>query len=319
MRLFRVLAVLFFAAQAAPAGATPPPAAAAATPAAAKSTPAVFTGVGRIVAVGDIHGDYEKFVAVLKLCRITDAQGRWIAGKTHLVQTGDVLGRGSDSKRAMDLLMDLEEQAAKAGGRVHALIGNHEFINMAGIWLFVSDAELAAFGEGPRNAPLGKPLTGDFPHYREAFSPSGRYGKWISGHNVIVRINGTLFMHGGLSPNYQDKDIVQINETLRAELRRERDIKTGIGEDQTGPIAYRGLSEAAPAAEIEAKVQAVLAAQKARRIVVAHTVQKNGIALLAGDRLALIDVGLSRAMNDAPPTCLVLEPTPTGDKVTIVK
>lgn len=293
-----------------------------AAPQARAEVPAVFDGVKRIVAIGDIHGDYDKLTAVLHLCKVTEqvaGKERWIASNTHLVQTGDVLGRGSDSKRAMDLLMDLEEQAAKAGGRVHALIGNHEFINMAGIWLFVSDAELAAFGEGPRNAPLGKPLTGDFPHYREAFSPSGRYGKWISGHNVIVRINGTLFMHGGLSPNYQDKDIVQINETLRAELRRERDIKTGIGEDQTGPIAYRGLSEAAPAAEIEAKVQAVLAAQKARRIVVAHTVQKNGIALLAGDRLALIDVGLSRAMNDAPPTCLVLEPTPTGDKVTIVK
>src|SRR5690242_4497075 len=96
---------------------------------AAPPAPASYSGVQRVVAIGDIHGDYEKFLAVLHLCQLTRPEGgqeRWIAGATHLVQTGDVLDRGPDSKKVMDLLMRLETQAQQAGGRVHALIGNHE-------------------------------------------------------------------------------------------------------------------------------------------------------------------------------------------------
>src|SRR5262245_10688082 len=91
-----------------------------------------FSGVERVVAVGDVHGDYAGFVWVLRAAGIIDAKERWIGGKAHLVQTGDVVDRGGDSRKAMDLLMSLEKQAAKAGGRVHALIGNHEAMNLYG-------------------------------------------------------------------------------------------------------------------------------------------------------------------------------------------
>jgi hypothetical protein len=86
------------------------------------SIPDSFTGVQRIVAIGDIHGDHERFVAALKLCRIIDDKSSWIAGKTHLVQTGDILDRGPDSKKVMDLLMQLESAGAEGrrqGPRPH--------------------------------------------------------------------------------------------------------------------------------------------------------------------------------------------------------
>lgn len=301
-------------------------------PAAMAAIPAGFDGVQRIVAIGDIHGDYDKLTAALHLCqltRLTDGKERWIAGTTHLVQTGDVLGRGSESKRAMDLLIDLEEQATKAGGRVHALIGNHEFMNMTGELIFTSDGELAMFGDGPRKTPLGKAPDGDFPHYRAALSPTGLYGRWISGHNAIVRINGTLFMHGGLSPSYLNRDIVQLNEIIRSELRGEHTINSpwapghtsasGVGYDPLGPLFYRGLADPMTPQQIDTYLQQLLSAQKVRRIVVAHTVQPDGIKLLGGDRIGLIDVGMSRMINGAPPTCLVVEATPNGDRVTVSK
>src|SRR5437867_6471690 len=78
----------------------------------------------RIVAVGDIHGDFDAFVAILQQSGIIDAEQRWSGGRATLVQTGDIVDRGSKSRQAMDLLMSLEKQASKAGGRVVALLGN---------------------------------------------------------------------------------------------------------------------------------------------------------------------------------------------------
>src|SRR5579864_4282595 len=107
--------------------------------------PGVWSGVERIVAVGDVHGDYDQLEAVLKTAGLIDAQGNWAGGKTHLVQTGDILDRGPDSRKCMDLLMRLEKQAEEAGGYVHALIGNHEAMNVYGDLRYTSPGEFAAF------------------------------------------------------------------------------------------------------------------------------------------------------------------------------
>ena len=75
-----------------------------------------WQGVAKVVAIGDVHGDYNQFVKALQFAGLTDKENRWIGGKAHLVQTGDVLDRGADSAKVMDLLMELETQAEKAGG-----------------------------------------------------------------------------------------------------------------------------------------------------------------------------------------------------------
>ena len=115
---------------------------------AAPAAQAEWTGVERVVAVGDVHGDYANFVSVLRSARLIDDKGRWIGGKAHLVQTGDLLDRGADSRKVMDLLMLLEKQAAKAGGQVHALIGNHEAMNLYGDLRYTTAGEFAAFRTG---------------------------------------------------------------------------------------------------------------------------------------------------------------------------
>src|SRR5690242_17996835 len=55
--------------------------------------------VERIVAIGDLHGDYENYVKVLEAARIIDARGQWIAGETHLVQVGDIPDRGDGTQK----------------------------------------------------------------------------------------------------------------------------------------------------------------------------------------------------------------------------
>ncbi len=110
-------------------------------PLAAKSSSCVWSGVERVVAVGDLHGDYDHFVRILKDPKVglVDEDLHWTGGRAHLVQIGDVMDRGDRAKEIFDLLMRLEKEAAAAGGMVHVLLGNHEEANMTGIALDYPD------------------------------------------------------------------------------------------------------------------------------------------------------------------------------------
>jgi hypothetical protein len=104
-----------------------------------------WSGVERVVAIGDLEGAYEKYLDMLRTAGLIDDRGDWIGGRAHLVQLGDVPDRGPNSRAIMDHLMRLERQAQRAGGRVHALIGNHEAMNVEGDLRYVHPGEYAAF------------------------------------------------------------------------------------------------------------------------------------------------------------------------------
>ena len=105
----------------------------------ADEIPYTWTGIERVVAVADLHGDYEQFIYILAHPQVglIDNDLRWIGGKAHLVQLGDVLDRGNPPhpRKIFDLIMRLEKEAAAAGGMVHMLLGNHEEMNITGIAL----------------------------------------------------------------------------------------------------------------------------------------------------------------------------------------
>lgn len=114
-------------------------------PVVATANPWQFDDVERVVAIADIHGAYEPMVATLRNAGVIDDERNWSGGESHLVIVGDILDRGSDSRDAMDLLMQLEDQADAAGGKVHVLIGNHEAMNLVGDLRYVAKDEFAAF------------------------------------------------------------------------------------------------------------------------------------------------------------------------------
>jgi hypothetical protein len=202
-----------------------------------------FYDVERVVAISDIHGAYEAMVQTLESAAVIDDRLSWTGGRTHLVIVGDILDRGPESRRAMELLMRLEGEAASAGGVVHVLIGNHEAMNLSGDLRYVSAAEYAAFaGEESaeerergfelyraRRAPADidegllhekfeqKYPPGYFAH-RRAFAPDGRYGQWLLAKPAIIVIDGTAFVHGGLSPLVIEQGLEGINGTLIDEL-----------------------------------------------------------------------------------------------------
>ena len=75
----------------------------------------------RLVAVGDIHGDFDAFVGILQQAGLIDSKLHWSGKNATLVQTGDMLDRGPKSREVMDLLMSLETEAQLSGGHVVAL------------------------------------------------------------------------------------------------------------------------------------------------------------------------------------------------------
>ena len=295
-----------------------------------------WSGVERIVAVGDVHGDYGQFVRVLRAAGIIDQKNRWIGGKTHLVQTGDVPHRGPHSRKAMDLLMRLEKQAKKAKGFVHALIANHEAMNVYGDLRYVHPGEYEAFRnmnssklrdsyyqnhveylernpppEGLPNFNLtykekwfrDRPL-GFFEH-RLQFAPNGKYGSWIRNHNAIIKINDILFLHGGIGPDYVPLTIPEINNRVRSELKDFSRLSGGIVIDPEGPLWYRGLAQHDQESE-EPHLQALLNQHGAKRIVMGHTIVAQAVMPRFGGRAIFIDVGMS-AVYGGPPACLLIE------------
>src|SRR6478672_3310194 len=62
---------------------------------------------------------------------LIDHDSTWRGGPSHLVFLGDYLDRGPRGMDVIRLVRTLEGQAANTGGRVTALIGNHEVLFLA--------------------------------------------------------------------------------------------------------------------------------------------------------------------------------------------
>jgi hypothetical protein len=95
--------------------------------------------------MGDIHGQYEKVVAALYEAGLIDENGHWAGGGGTLWFMGDYFDRGPEGIAAIDLIRALQAEAAAAGGRVGALIGNHDVLILAA----------RRFGERPSGGPGG--------------------------------------------------------------------------------------------------------------------------------------------------------------------
>jgi hypothetical protein len=229
----------------------------------------------RLVAVGDLHGDVENARAVLRMAGIVDAEGRWVGGSTTLVQTGDTTDRGPDSKAILELLRDLQPKAREVGGEVIALLGNHEVMNLQGDWRYVHPGDIQAFGgEEARRASL---------------SPSGPLGSWLRTLPAVAKVDGVVFAHGGVTPEWAAKGVDGLNGLVRDAI--DQPDAPVLGPD--GPLWSRDLvslseEEACP------KLRRALDLLAANRMVVGHTTRRDGRVLSrCGGALHVIDVGIA--------------------------
>lgn len=279
----------------------------------APGTPCEFDNVERIVAVGDVHGAYGRLLEILRAASVIDARNRWIGGRTHLVQTGDVLDRGPDSRPALEFLRRLARDADRQGGRVHALIGNHEVMRLLGDFRYVVPGEYAGFrnsdSEATRRAVLDKSpvdqrsrLDAETPlgmiEMIRAMAPGQDLGKYLRSLDTVVRINGIVFVHGGISPTVAPRTCTEINDTVRRELGPDFEMtraKPGesLAASENGPLWYRGLANEPDTFAPE--VKKILAAQHARAIVMGHTANPGPIRHRFDNTVFLIDTGMQQA------------------------
>jgi hypothetical protein len=280
--------------------------------------------IHRIVAVGDLHGDFAAWRAIASAAGLIDVKGRWAGGKSVLVQTGDVVDRGPDSLKIVQDLMRLQREAPRAGGRVVALVGNHEAMNLTGDLRYVSPGEYAAFtdsksaarreqlyaknkerieaayrerdpamtSEAVKAAWLDATPLGLIEH-QAAWAPEGRIGRWVVGHPAVALLDGNLFVHGGLCPPYAGRPLAEINRQVAAALAARSTAPEVIINDEAGPLWCRSLAASDPS--VAPQVDEVLAAYGAKRIVIAHTPMLSEISVLDGGRLVRIDTGISEA------------------------
>ncbi len=254
--------------------------------AAAEESPYRVEGARRVVAFADVHGAYDELVALLRSQAIVDDALRWSGADTHLVSLGDLVDRGPDSRRVLDLLMRLEREARAAGGAVHVLLGNHEVMNMTGDLRYVSAGEYAAFAGtaddalreaawqqrvarepgAERSAFDARHPRGFFAH-RQAFSPKGRYGAWLLSRPFILVVNDTAFAHGGLPPRVAELGLDDVNRLLHRELgdylRAWPEFAAGLadpdaGEFQQRPEALAGAGLAEHSAALRALTNAAV-------------------------------------------------------------
>ena len=292
------------------------------------ATASQWDNIERVVAVGDVHGAFPAFVSLLQGIGLIDETLSWTGGSTHLVSLGDFLDRGPESRKTMDLLMRLQDEAVHSGGFVHVLLGNHEVMNLTGDLRYVSSAERAAMA--------------DIGGHRAAFAMQGHYGSWLLSLPVMIRINDSIFAHGGFSSLIAGLGIDGANalaknalrtllhegEPLRqlgaidanadlmtAALDLTADQQAAFGTDYlnaaeqpllgvTGPMWYRGNAACHALIEI-APLTETLASLGAQRAIIGHTTTPNReVNARLDGRVYAIDTGMLAAFYRGKPRAL---------------
>jgi hypothetical protein len=197
----------------------------------------------RVVAIGDIHGAYDELTGILRSAGLIDERELWSGGTTVLVQTGDILDRGVRVRAVLDLLMRLEGEARRAGGRVEVALGNHEVMNLLLEFRDASPDVFATFADQksesrrerayadvvalarrrvPSSAPPDRAAWMEshppgFIEYTEALAPRGSYGRWLRSRKVAIKEGDTLFMHAGIGPETPGS-VDDVNRSVAREI-----------------------------------------------------------------------------------------------------
>ena len=282
-----------------------------------------WTGVERVIAIGDLHGDYEQYLNVMASAGVIDKKGKWSAGKTHLVQTGDITDRGADSRKIIDHMVKLSIQAKRKGGYIHMLIGNHEAMNVIGDLRYVSAGEYSAFTtrnsqrlqdmqwqaqlewmranlltfeeldldvyrmEWQKTIPLG------WVEHRQAWSLAGDYGSWVKDNRVAVKVNDTIFLHGGISEKYCKFSLKSLTEQVIAAMQNNDPTQITAMNDPLGPVWYRGYAEEGNTDVFTQTLDNILERYGAKRIVVGHSVTSGVVWPRFDQRVILNDTGIA--------------------------
>jgi hypothetical protein len=200
---------------------------------------------------------------------------------------GDLVG-GARSRLLLRAVMRLEREARRAGGHVHALLGNHDLLPVAGRFERMTSSERR--------------------HYRkDDFRGDGPYAEWLRRRPTILKIGRTLFVHAGLDDWALDTDPAQVNAQVRAWIAHHqgkgpkppKEARWAVDEDG-GPLwtrAFRHRNRKPKDAPSKKTIRAILERLGAERIVLGHSPTRDGDIVMDhphyGELVVLIDTRIS--------------------------
>ncbi|MBU1241163.1 metallophosphoesterase [Myxococcota bacterium] len=277
-------------------------------------------GISRVVAIGDLHGDLSATLAALRLAGAVGAGQRWIGGRLVVVQTGDILDRGDEEEKIIKLLDRLRDEAARSGGALHLLMGNHEMMNFRGDFRYVGPGGFSGFLEMVKMEKMEKPRPGVLAQVpgkaakwlvrASAFRPGGPLSKFFSPNPVVLTLGKVVFVHGGVLASHVRYGFSRINRETSAFVRGRApfpQIMRG-SEAPTWVRRFSGQSTKKMCRELSD----VLKAARAEVMVVGHTIQKHGISSACTGKVWRIDTGMAAAYGSQKVSVLAI----TRDSIT---
>lgn len=243
-----------------------------------------FKSADSIAVITDIHGEYQKYINLLKANRIIDKNLDWNFGTGHLVVLGDIFDRGDMVTEILWHLFGLEKQADLAGGMVHVLLGNHELMELVNINDYLNNKYKKV--ESLFNIS-----------YSELFSENTVLGKWLRSKPVIMSIDKILFAHAGISMNMIENHlkIKQINQLFSTFIIgkdpssfAEND-KLRLLDESNGPVWYRGYFD--DRGFTESRLDSILNFYGKTHIVVGHTTDSS-VRSLFHNKVFAADAGI---------------------------
>jgi hypothetical protein len=239
----------------------------------------------KVMVIGDIHGGYDSLRIFLINNGVINESFQWLWGNGHLVFVGDIFDRGEKVTEALWLIYQMEYLAQKAGGSVHLILGNHEILVLSGNLNYIAE----------KYRLMSSKLNID---YSYLYSKKSVLGQWLRTKNSILRINGHLFVHAGLSPQIMESrlSLHEINDAVRYFLNHpERTDFNNVSRaalmGHNGPFWYRGYMEENHEYDHlpESEFEKILEYFNAKYIFVGHTNVKE-ITSLYNNRVFAVDV-----------------------------
>lgn len=248
-----------------------------------------YLNVDSIGIITDIHGEYHAYINLLKVTGIIDKNLNWKFGKGHLVVLGDIFDRGNMVTEVLWHLFGLEKQAAKAGGMVHVLLGNHEFM--------VLSKDLSYVNEKYKKVEL---ISNS--RYYDLYSDNSVLGKWLRSKPVMITIDNIIFVHAGISTEMikRNLNIEQVNRKFSNKILGKdpalvnKDEELFFLNEDNGPLWYRGYFR--DTSFCESKIDSVLKFYGKDHIVVGHTVNKE-ITSFFNNKILGADTGISEKQS----------------------
>jgi hypothetical protein len=167
--------------------------------------------------------------------------------------------------------------------------------------VFSAEAEKNAKAQGKPFDPAGyrEQFMKEVPlgslEMRFAFEAKGEYGAWVRQRAAVARINGILFLHGGISEPVSMMGCEGVNAAVRKELMSLpvplAQVSTLFSASETGPLWYRGLASE-PESSLAPTLDVILERMKARAMVIGHTTVAGKLTPRFGGRVILIDTGM---------------------------